>query len=859
MFSKLLLILCLIFFAYSQPDTLVFFPVSGKNIRQNYRLASDDLGNAILFWQSRNENRQFTDLYCHYITREGEYRFGKNGLPVSFAEGNKKNPQILAIKENSFLVAFLLESKDSSAICLQEISKHGNLRYGNQGKKIFVTPGKINGYKVLSVSDKYLYLAIHHNKKFILQKRFLYGENIAERSVTLEKNKNLRKFFLLPAAGFGCIVVWEVFEKKWELKTQKMLSNGRLAWNNGTPVALSDDKYAMENPVIVHDGLGGLMCAYEKASIKSRRIFLLRIGSSGKKVYNLPVSGLNARNPKIIKHNANVLITWKENNSDLVLQKVHIPTGKKLLDPMGFFLLFGEENIAEYNLIFNTLYNYFLITWKNDNQKIYGKFITTEDEPKELLDKFVVHSEYKQNIREFSAVADNLGNVWYLYKNSRNAFLQNMDAHAFSMFSQDLPLHQKIPSKYARPLKNLVSAKLEQGQTLLAWEDVRNGDKDIYLQILDSLNQPLLTKNGIPAVTDSADQILPKIQPVKQGFFLLWTTKISETQNILLTMFYNLQGEKQWENPLVLAKGKGSRIAPVTLNMNENLLVAWIDTRDLKETGFDIYVQLVEQNKSIRWDIYGKPLIKTEGYQTEPSLLKLSENHFLLAWMDDKTGKYQIRYQFYDLNTLPLLLPWEGKFLYETRGNQRDFVLTRMNGNIAWAWSDASLGENATRIKVFFINPVNGEAVFPSPIETAKVRSKQIAPQLFPLDERKLLVCWEDSRNQKITDFNLYAQLIDTKEQTLLWDLAGTRIGEYLLPFAKYEILKMQDTLLVTWQRIVDEKRRMQVFTRLIFPVFNFRSAEAVFFTTENQEEAVLTYPGILFWIQKNKILYKKI
>ncbi len=852
----------LIFNLFSQPDTLSEFHSVNASVRQKYSLTSDPYGNALVLWQTRKENAKFTEIYCHYILREGNYPFGKNGLKISFLNKNLFKARFVARKENSFVVSFIAQDKDSSYIYLQEISLYGNLLYGHKGKKIFQTHEKIHNYKILTVSDKYLYLAVNYDKKLIIQKQFLYGTNNVKK-ILFEKDKNIRKFFLLPAAAYGCILVWEVFNGKWEVKAQKILANGRLAWNDGKAVTISNEKYAMENPVIVHDGLGGLMCAYEKASVKSRKIHLLRINSSGKKIYHLPISVRNARHPKILKYNASVFIIWKENETDLLIQKIHIPTGKKQLNPEGYYLLFGEEKIVEYNLAFNILYNYFLLTWKNNSKVIYGKFIGMEENIQELSEKFVVHSEYKNNIEEFATQADNLGNVWFLYKTAKKAKLQNIDPHAFYLFPKDLPLHKNVPKKYIRPFKNLTTSELSEGKIVLAWEDVRNGDKDIYIQILDSSGKELLTKHGLPAVTDTADQILPQIQPVKQGFFLLWTTKISETENILLTMFFNLQGEKQWEKPLILAKGKGARIAPKTLNMQENLLTAWIDTRNLKETGFDIYMQLIGQDRSIRWDIYGKPLTKNNGYQTEPRLLKLSDNHFLLAWMDDKTGTYQIYYQYYDLNLLPLMLPWEGKILYKTGRNQRNLALTKINGNIAWAWSDAFLGENSTRIKILLTNPVNGKNIFPKPIECAKVPSKQIVPRLLALDEHKLAVFWEDSRNQKLTDFNLYAQLIDIKSQTLLWNLSGVRIGEYLLPFAEYNVLKIRDTLTVTWQRVVDNKRKMYVFTRLVLPVFNFQPAQAVSFTTENQTEGSLVRTGknkaLFLWIQEDKILYKKL
>ncbi len=859
MIKYLKLFFLIITYSYSQlPDTLLHYVSQNNAINQHYKTYSTPDGELITLWESLKENSLYTTIYANKITREGQLAWGRNGIAIAFTKANLKNPTVISYKGNSFTVIYE-QRNNSNKIVLQEILANGNLLYGDSGKVLIDSLPKLHSYKAISFLNKYLYILVSYNKTLELHRIDLENFTTWEKPVILEKDKPLRKFYLLPSNNLGCIIVWECFdENKWQLKTQKILPNGRKSWNFAQPVSISSKYQSIEKPDIIYDGLGGIICAYEKNSTFNKAIYVVRINSVGKKVYDIMIAqnSNNPFNPKIIKVGSNAIITWQEEATGLFMKMINIKTGD-LLTANSYNIIDTRFPIKSYSIAYNSLYNYFLITWNYNDKTYWGTFISYDEGISKLIDPFIIKHIYKKDyIQEFKTAADNYGNIWILYKTNKNAFVQNIDAHAFPLFEKDIPLHYKI--KQRNLIQNLTRAKLSTGEVLLCWEYSGNGTEDIYIQKIDSSGKSVWRYDGIPAWTDTFKNKYPVIQPTKTGFFIVWIRKLSEKTNELYTMFYDNNGIKQWEKPLLLAKGKGARIAPTTIEIDNNLIVAWIDTRNIDETGFDIYIQSVFTGGNIKWDIYGKPLIKFQGYQTEPELLKLSDNHFLLSWMDDRNGYYQIYYQFYDKNAMPLSFPWDGKRLWVTKGNQRNVDIELIGNNVLFAWSDAERGENITRIKFYPVNATNANPLLPEPVECAKTYSKQIMPEILPINDTNLLVLWEDSRNQKATGFNLYAQILDIETGNRLLNLAGKKMDEFLNPFAPYDAIKNNDKIYIAWERIVDKYRKTWMYLELNAKDLYFSAPRGIHISSSEQKygNLVSIKSRVFFiWVQGNAIL----
>lgn len=121
--------------------------------------------------------------------------------------------------------------------------------------------------------------------------------------------------------------------------------------------------------------------------------------------------------------------------------------------------------------------------------------------------------------------------------------------------------------------------------SVLAWEDERNGEEDIYAAMLDENGNNQLTENGEPICTATGRQI----------------------------------------NPSLAFRGGG---------LNPYITIVWQDERN--DQG-DIYAQIASQT-GVQWQANGVPLVLATSTQSNPKVIQADSNTMIATWVDGREG-----------------------------------------------------------------------------------------------------------------------------------------------------------------------------------------------------------------------------
>jgi len=157
------------------------------------------------------------------------------------------------------------------------------------------------------------------------------------------------------------------------------------------------------------------------------------------------------------------------------------------------------------------------------------------------------------------------------------------------------------------------------GTSIVVWYDGREGDNDVYAQVLDVNGERLQPEEGIPVCTESGQQVAPRVVPDgANGAFVVWLDSRDG--------FYTLYAQRISPEGSILWDPEGVRLNRIGCNCQDfdiagdnqgNLYVVWIDDR---WGGWSVYAQRVDRDGNILWTGGGLRICKTIGEVRNPGL-----------------------------------------------------------------------------------------------------------------------------------------------------------------------------------------------------------------------------------------------
>jgi len=374
-------------------------------------------------------------------------------------------------------------------------------------------------------------------------------------------------------------------------------------------------------------------------------------------------------------------------------------TGESLGD--NFRVNDDQGNTDQYNsAAAGNRFGEFLLVWtdrRNGNEDIYGQFYSADREP--IGSNFIVNDDGSDENQGAPAVASTPdGGYWVSWADSRDG---NLDIYCRRL-NRNGPVGSsfRVNDDSASSLQRVSSIAMDcHGMTVVAWEDERNGNTDIYRCILDSTGQPLGSNRRL---NDDGPDRAPQ--------------------------YY-----------AAAAAGKG------------RFLVTWSDGRE----GFDIYGQFL--------DAWGQPIggnqcINSDtggAVQWYPYCAMDTSNRSVVVWMDTRQDRYRVLARLYgpDCNPVGPEFP-----VSDDSGSQYyASVAKNDNGRFVVSWMDYREDKSNIYCQVFQADGARIAGNIKVNTDTSEVY--QGYPACAIANSGNLAVAWEDTRNHR---YDVYIQWFDS-------------------------------------------------------------------------------------------------
>ena len=382
----------------------------------NPQIISDGAGGAIITWEDRR-NIHF-DIYAQRIDAQGNIQWGKGGVPVCTALENQIKPRIISDGAGGAFITWhdIRNGTDNADVYAQRLDA--------QGKPLWA----ING-------------------------------------ITLCNEPNAQNSPIITTDGAGgAIIIWQDYRTNYaDIYAQRINNNGEALWvNNGKLVCGGSGTQG--NIVVINDGVGGAIFAWQDFRRNYADIYAQRIDGSGSMLwdkYGVPVSTAvgHANFPVITSNGAEgAILTWvdtRNGNNDIFAQQV---------DGNG------------------------VVQWRENGVP-------------------VCTSKRNQNLPVIAS--DNAGGAllawWDMRSGESDIYAQHVDLTGKALWKENGQAICLEPG-----IQNYVSIASDgHGNAMLVWNDDRDQSFDVYAQFIDAKGVLKWKNNGVACCTATDNQGFP--------------------------------------------------------------------------------------------------------------------------------------------------------------------------------------------------------------------------------------------------------------------------------------------------------------------------------------------------------------
>jgi hypothetical protein len=176
------------------------------------------------------------------------------------------------------------------------------------------------------------------------------------------------------------------------------------------------------------------------------------------------------------------------------------------------------------------------------------------------------------------------------------------------------------------------------GGAFVAWEDLRVGDFDLYVQHISAEGVALWTADGVPVVTVASGQYLPRlVRDAAGGVIMTWHDSRSLSNFDIYAQRVNSAGNPQWiANGVAVSNDVADELRPCIIS--DGAGGAIIAYEQMISFQFDIRAQRITSGGSKGWALPGVPVCSNGFKQDNVRIVSDGAAGAILVWRDYRNG-----------------------------------------------------------------------------------------------------------------------------------------------------------------------------------------------------------------------------
>ncbi len=313
----------------------------------------------------------------------------------------------------------------------------------------------------------------------------------------------------------------------------------------------------------------------------------------------------------------------------------------------------------------------------------------------------------------------------------------------------------------------------DNGGAIIIWQDYRNGSSDIYAQRVNAGGSVLWAANGIPLCTEVFDQFNVAVEADGLGGAILtWEDYRSNVVNCpdIFAQRVNSNGTILWTANGVDVCNEASAQHGPELESDDNggAFITWYDQR---AGDYDIYTQRVASGGAVQWTTNGVATCTMATDQLMPDICSDGAAGVIITWHDFRsTNEYDIYAQRQGPDGA-VVWAVDGVVMNNNVGYDQinPVIVSDGAGGAVLAWQDYRTG---TTSDIYAQRVAAAGAVLwtATGVIICTAEGDQINPQIVTDNNSGAFVTWEDYRS--ISNSDIYVQRI-AANAAINWPATG--------------------------------------------------------------------------------------
>lgn len=249
-------------------------------------------------------------------------------------------------------------------------------------------------------------------------------------------------------------------------------------------------------------------------------------------------------------------------------------------------------------------------------------------------------SQADNNQQYPTVIADSQGNAIAIWEDGRanRIVAQKVDANGHKLWQGDV-----LITASASSAERVAASGGDNGTFYVAWEDMRNAERNIYMQKFDQ-NGIALWPTDLRVNSDSGlkRHASPAVVRAGTDIFVTWVDQRNDTSNIYAQKL-SADGSKLWAEDLQVGSGPDgtAQLYPAAAAGNDNnIFVIWWDNRNYASSKWDIYAQQVSPDGARRWTADLQVNAYTGNAEQQGPAVTVDQNgNAVVVWDDDRNNR----------------------------------------------------------------------------------------------------------------------------------------------------------------------------------------------------------------------------
>ena len=321
------------------------------------------------------------------------------------------------------------------------------------------------------------------------------------------------------------------------------------------------------------------------------------------------------------------------------------------------------------------------------------------------------------------------------------------------------------------------------GGAIVAWYDLRNGNRDIYAQRISAAGTVQWTANGVALCTATGQQYCPTIAADGTGGAIItWFDGRSGTgQYDIYAQRISAGGTVQWtaDGVALCTATSGQWYPTIVADGAGGAIVTWTDYR---RGNADIYAQRISAAGTVQWTANGVALCTATDEQVYPTIVADGAGGAIVTWGDQRSGAGNWDIYAQRISAAGVV-QWaaDGVALCSATGGQDSPAIASDGGSgaiVTW-WDYRSGNYDIYAQRILASGAINWAA---NGVALCSATGWQGSLAIIPDGAGGAIVTWDDDRS---SNWDIYAQKI-AAAGTVQWTANGvalcTATGDQQVP-----------------------------------------------------------------------------